>query len=513
MPKPNVLIFCCDEFRADYLRCAGNRLIKTPNLDRLASRGVLFQRSYATNPICMPARASMFTGLLPRDHGVRVNGQGLRKDLPTLPGILAEAGYRTHVAGKLHLTPWVPREEPPRPDLYPECLDCWRKGLIDEFPLPYYGFQTVDFVGGHTSYAYGEYLLWLKEQGGDPALLTLERALPAPLKNSRCYKMSLPEALHYNRFVADSTISLIKEAARSHQPFFSWCSFPDPHGPVAPPWPYCDLYDPADIPVPPRREGEAADLPPYYARVLAGEIKIANSDPSNITDDEWREAIALTYGMVTHLDHELGRVLDSLDASGLASNTLVVFLADHGETMGDHGLVSRGPYTWGSNIRIPTIVSAPGMLQGVVSDALISQVDLMPSVLEYCAVPMPGSDWVEVETPFERGSVAPLHTHPGRSWLGLLDSSAARIRESVVIENDCPATGYRARCLVTDRYRLTVYPGTSDGELFDLSEDPDELHNLWYSPKHKNLKADLIAGLLSAYSLHTPFHPIPPWNS
>ena len=100
--KPNVLIFCVDQMRSDHMGCAGNYIVKTPSIDKLAHMGTLFKRSYCNNPTCMPARATMFTGLLPRDHGVRMNGQNLRSDLPTLPGILAENGYHTHSAGKLH---------------------------------------------------------------------------------------------------------------------------------------------------------------------------------------------------------------------------------------------------------------------------------------------------------------------------------------------------------------------------------------------------------------------------
>ena len=144
--RPNVLIFCVDQMRADHMGCAGNAVVRTPNLDRLAAMGTRFSRAYCNNPICMPARASMFTGMLPRDHGLRVNGQALRRDLPVLPGILSEAGYRTHAAGKLHLTPWVPMVWPPDPEKYPECLDYWGDGHIQKFPEPYYGFQTVDYV-------------------------------------------------------------------------------------------------------------------------------------------------------------------------------------------------------------------------------------------------------------------------------------------------------------------------------------------------------------------------------
>lgn len=513
MPRPNVLIFCVDEMRADHLGCAGNPIVQTPHLDNLAARGVLFSRSYVNNPICMPARSTMFTGLLPRDHGVRVNGQALRQDLPTLPGVLAQAGYRTHAAGKLHLTPWVPMVEPPRPDLYPECLAYWRDGVIQIFPEPYYGFQTVDFVGGHVSYAYGEYIAWLKAQGGDPSLLTPERALEPPSGAPGCYKLALPQELHYNRYIADSSIRLIQECARSRQPFFAWCSFPDPHVPVAPPKPYCDLYDPRQIPLPARRVGEEADLPPYYAQVLAGKLRPNGTDNRPIPDAHWQEMIALTYGMVTHIDAEIGRVLAALDAAGLRENTIVLFLSDHGDMMGDHGLLWKGPYTFQGCIRIPTIVAAPGMAGGRISEALIAQMDLMPSLLDLCGVPMPGSDWAAKPTTFERGSVQPLAPYPGRSWREILEGKTERTRETVVIENDDPTMGFRVRCLVTERYRLTVYPGTPHGELFDLLADPHELYNLWNRPEAQGLQQELIARLLHDYSLETPYHPIPPWNS
>ena len=511
--RPNVLIFCVDEMRADHVGCAGQAIVRTPNLDRMAARGTFFQRSYCNNPICMPARASMFTGLLPRDHGLRINGQSLRRDLPTLPGVLGRAGYRTHATGKLHLTPWVPKVQPPDVMAYPECRQYWQDELVPKFPEPYYGFQSVDFVGGHVSYAYGDYIHWLRERGGDPTQLTPDRALETPSGAPSCFKMSLPQELHYNRYIRDSAIRVIRSSAEADEPFFIWCSFPDPHVPIAPPEPYCHMYAAQDIPLPVRREGESADLPPYYARVLSGEIRPNGSDNRGIRDAHWQEMIALTYGMITHVDHEIGRVLDALEGCGLIDDTLVVFLGDHGDMMGDHGLIWKGPYTFQGCIAIPTIVAAPGRARGAVTDALISQIDLLPSVLDFCGIPMPGSEWKDVATPFERGSVTALHPYPGTSWLPLLDGSRRTVRDSVVIENDDPTTGFQVRCLVTERYRLTVYPGTGDGELFDLQYDPHELHNLWYRTDRAALKEKLVARLLDAYSQHTPYHPIPPWNS
>lgn len=517
MPKhTNVLIFCVDEMRADHLGCAGNPVVRTPQIDRIASRGTRFERAYCNNPICMPARASMFTGLLPRDHGLRVNGQTLRRDLPTLPGILSAAGYRTYSAGKLHLSPYVPMADPPEPDAYPECLDYWKQGLLRTFPAPYYGFQSVDFVGGHTAFVFGAYIQWLKEQGGDPALLLPEKALPARVPTPDCYRMALPKELHYNRYISDGVIRFLADAGRE-RPFFVWCSFPDPHAPIAPPRPYDEMYAPADIPLPPRRSEESRQWPELYRKIISGEVLPNGHEHyrwSSLTDDQLREVIALTYGMITHVDDEIGRVLARLEAEGLANNTMVIFISDHGDMLGDHNLFWKGPYTFQECTRIPFIVAPPAAAGGRVSQALVSQIDLLPSVLDGCGLPLPGSDWVRRETPFRWQQVRPLRLYPGKSWMPLLkETEAPDLHQEILIENDNPATGYQIRTLVTQRHRLTFLPGTPDGELYDLLADPHEWNNLWNDAAHASLKADLIARMMSAYSEATPAFPVPPWNS
>ena len=508
--RPNVLIFCVDEMRADHMACDGNPVIRTPHLDRLAARGTVFRRAYCNNPICMPARATMFTGLLPRDHGLRVNGQSLRRDLPTLAGVLAGNGYRTHAAGKLHLTPWARMVEPPQPERYPESMQYWTDGVIEAFPVPYYGFQSVDFVGGHTSWVYGEYMGWLRDNGGDRESL---RASLGPCSAPQCSKMALPRELHYNRYIADSTIRLIQACAGANRPFFAWCSFPDPHMPVAPPAPYCDMYDPRDVPLPVRREGEVGQWPEYLQRIAARELKYqGRSVLTDVTDDQWRELIALTYGMVSHVDDEMGRVLDALDRHGLTENTLIAFVSDHGDMMGDHGLIWKGPYTFQGCSRIPFVVAAPGTPGGATQQALVSQIDLMPSVLDFCGVPLPGSDWQRA-TQFAWGQVHDLGLYPGRSWVPLLSDPDAQTHDRVVIENDNPPTGLRIRSLVTRTHRLAVYPGTQDGELFDLVNDPNELSNLWDEARARDLKQGLIQDLLDAYCAQTPFYPVPQGNA
>ncbi|MBC2603232.1 sulfatase family protein [Puniceicoccus vermicola] len=512
--QPNILLICVDQMRAGHMGCAGHPLVQTPNLDRLASLGTVFNRSYCNNPICMPARTSMFTGLLPRDHGVRFNGQYPHANLPCLPQVLNAVGYRTHAAGKLHLTPYVPKLETPDASRFPEDMEAWNRGDFTEFPTPYFGFESVDFVGGHTSFVFGEYIQWLRDQGGDPAMLQPNLAREPACVASQCYRMALPVEMHYNRYIADSTAAFIDAAAGNpDHPFFAYCSIPDPHYPVAPPAPYDTMYDPADIPLPPRNSGESDNLPPIYQRVFNGDIHPNGTNNANLTDTKTREMIALTLGMVSHLDAELGRVFDALERNNLWNNTVVLFVSDHGDMMGDHGLLWKSFYTFEGCVRIPTIVAAPGMPGGRKSESLISQIDLMPSLLDFAGVTMPGSEWEEATTPFERGSVQPIPLYGGRSWRPLLSDDQATIRDSVVIENDDPGTGLRPRCLVTTRYRITTYAGQPWGELFDRQTDPDELHNLWDEPAHQSLRAELLRQLLDQYTAQTPWRPIPPWNS
>jgi len=273
------------------------------------------------------------------------------------------------------------------------------------------------------------------------------------------------------------------------------------------------MYAAADMPLPFRRHGEHSDLPPVYAEVLAGRNRPNGIDNSNVTDDHWRELLALTFGMITHVDTEIGRVLAALQSAGIADDTIVVFVADHGDMLGDHGLLWKAFYTFRGCIAIPFIVSAPGMPGGRTVDGLVSQIDLMPSLLDLCGLPVPGTDWQHSDTPYDRGSRQPLRPYPGHSWRGLLDGTTDVVRDSVVIENDDPTTGYRVRSLVTPTHRVTVYPGTGQGELFDLVADPWELHNLWSRPDCRSLRDNLVARLLDAYALDTPLFPVPPWNA
>jgi len=158
--RPNILIFCVDQMQSYCLGCNGHPMLRTPNIDALAAEGVTFTRGYCPNPVCSPSRASMLTGLTPRQHGLLTNGSSLPESVPTLPQLLAESGYRTHAVGKLHLQPIGGLANLP-PGASLEQRSDWDAGRTTDLPTPYYGFQSVDFVGGHVSFVFGHYRQWL----------------------------------------------------------------------------------------------------------------------------------------------------------------------------------------------------------------------------------------------------------------------------------------------------------------------------------------------------------------
>ncbi len=514
-PRPNILCFVMDQLRWDHLGCYGNPRIKTPNLDRLAARGVTFDRAYVANPLCMPARATLFTGLTPRAHGVRTNGIPLDPSVPTMTEALRRSGYRTHSVGKIHLAPFgLPpslRQDPAR---NAECYAGW-DGREHRLPSPYYGLESAVFVGGHGTGVFGEYIDWLRKHRPDQLDAAAGREVVEDLTLScggeHALRSALPAELHYNHFIADKTIEFLDGRQKEKRPFFCWCSFPDPHHPYVAPQPYCDMYDPRDVPLPDRREGELDDLPPFYRIAHEegpderwGGFSGRRKATAQIDDDAWRRIVAMTWGMVSHVDKQIGRVMEALEANGLAENTIVVFLADHGDMMGDHWMANKGPFHFEGLLRMPLIWSCPGRFpESVRTPGLASQLDFAPTILDLCGAAMP-----EGETPEEPVAKCQLPALPGRSLAPVLFGQEKKVRDWVIVENDEDYLGTRVRTFLTNRYKLTLYSGHEDwGEIFDLQEDPRELHNLWRRPEAKGLKQALIAKFMHCYLEEEPAAP------
>ncbi len=495
--RPNFLIICTDQMRADHMGCAGNPVIRTPNLDKLAAEGVNLSRAYVNCPLCMPSRATLFTGMTPRGHRVRTNGIPLERSTPTMPGALAAAGYKTASIGKIHLTNYWVNENVQgiarTVENFPEMQTAWNEGAIQQVPTPYFGLQHVDLTIGHGAGTGGNYALWLqKEHPKEWAKLREKKIERSPLGAEGCGASPLSEEFHHTAYVAEQTINYLN-AQNSSQPFYAMCSFPDPHHPYQVPQPWDRMYSPEQVVPPVAREGEFDDLAPFFRRSYEQKLLLSGRmHPTKMSDMHRREILAYTYGMVSLVDKYIGRVLETLKARGLAENTVVLFMSDHGDMMGDHGLINKGPFHFEGLLRVPMIWSLPGKFRARKTPALASILDIAPTILDLAGVEIPAGP---------SATEAPLQppAWPGRSLAPLLTGKAESVQDSVVIENDEDYLGLRLRTLVTPTHKITTYTGhrgpESYGELFDLEKDPGELHNLWNKPEHAVLRRNLIEQL------------------
>ena len=506
--RPNFLIIIVDEMRADDLahswpgRRGGSKPIKTPHLDRLTERGVHLSRSYTVHPYCMPSRATLLTGLMPHAHGVRSNGVNFPHDLPNLVEALVAAGYRSHLVGKAHFTgwnlPWNKKSDEVDPRNFPEARVMWREGKITAVPTPYFGFQSIDFLGGHGPGVWGDYFRWLDTEHPDQrAKLNFDNPGPAP----QSFKLDIDPEYHYNSWIADRAIEFLREHSTREadgQPFFLWTSFPDPHYPWATPEPFYSMYDRAAVPVSMAAPGELEKLPPHLVESSKESLKPFKKSGANL-EEQLRELTAISFGMITFVDQQIGRMLAELEALGLDEDTVVIFLADHGDTIGDHGLIRKGPYAFSSVYQIPSIWSYPKEFEsGLVSGALTTHLDFAPTMLELAKLPPLSYFSVDEPEIEDFGKLAPL---AGRSLVPVFTGNAEAVQDAVLVENDDDFLPGRLRTLYTERYQLTVYVGDEGelpfGMLFDMQEDPRQVNNLWDDPGSQELKTRLKLRMLA----------------
>lgn len=523
--QPNFIFIITDQHRADHLGCYGNRTVRTPHIDRLADDGKIFDRFYVATPVCMPNRATIMTGRLPSVHGARCNGVPLPLESVTFADLLSASGYHTAAIGKLHLQNMEDKpalveredvgdlkrieglEEATRrsirgPEYQQERRSMWENpehGLT----LPYYGFQHVELCNHHGDETYGDWSRWAEQHNPDfRSLCGPENAEPDDRFTApQTWKTRLPEELYSTSYIATRTEAFLEEhaRARSDQPFFLQCSFPDPHHPFTPPGRYRDLYDPADMELPPTCGEPGPDAPPHvrwaHEERKQGRAVLTSQRMFAVYPEEVREILALTYGMITMIDDAVRRILRKLEETGLADNTVVIFTSDHGDFMGDHGLMLKGPIHYQGVIRVPFIWHDPQLKVDGRTDALGSCTDIARTVLA-------------------RAGLAPVNGMQGRNLLPVMEGKGDDL-DGVVVEEDSQRTylGFdqpvRARSLVTDRYRLTVYRGADWGELYDLKDDPYETRNLWSDPAAQNVKAAMLEGLARKLMEKDDISPMP----
>ena len=460
--RPNILWICTDQQRYDTIAALGNPHVSTPNIDSLVRDGVAFERAYCQSPICTPSRASFLTGMYPSSLRVNRNGNPTFPDFPPLISKrLADAGYTCGLIGKLHLTSAYRRIEERADDGY----SYWQ----------YSHAPRADWAEGH------DYADWVRAQGADLGELIRDPA-------------GVPAELHQTTWCAEKTSEFIE--ANRDRPWLASVNIYDPHPPFNPPQAYRDLFDPDSMNPPLFRESDLAQQAKLAA--IDFQSRARNPDELDIQSPilpqsptpslveastagqrDARTLIAAYYAMIKLIDDQLGRILEALAASGQRDRTIVIFTSDHGETLGDHGLIQKGCRFYEGLARVPLIWSWPAAFaQDRRRQDLVELTDIVPTLLEICGLPIP-----EYIT--------------GRSLLPLLmgESPAERHRDFVRCEYidalDLPdatvATMYRE-----ERYKLIVYHNHGLGEVYDLEADPGEFVNLWDEPELQALKLDLM---------------------
>ncbi len=463
----------------------------------------------------MPNRATLMTGRMPSVHGARSNGIALSFRANTFVDLMRRHGYRTALLGKSHLqnmTGLPPLHRPSdRPEGYlptPPGFDEARKmsdedGPVDaespggwrddpgwDLPYPFYGFERVDLCTMHGDAVGGHYWRWLCERHDDPASLRgRANALPHDYVCPQAWRTAVPEDLYPTTYVAERTVDFLEGHAADGggTPFFAMASFPDPHHPFTPPGRYWGMHSPDDMALDPSFAG-SNDPPPHvrsaYEQRGAGTAVTNSQSLFAVSEREAREARALTCDTIAMIDDAVGRMLGALDRLGLREDTVVVFTSDHGDYLGDHRLLLKGPIHYQSLIRVPFLWAdtadraAPSGGVGTVSGTL----DIAATILD-------------------RARIAPYNGIQGRSLMPLIEGGPEDPDSDLLIEEEQQRTilGFprpvRTRTLVTERWRMTLYDAVEWGELYDLAADPWEMVNLWDNPTAAAVRAELMERL------------------
>ncbi|MGH2534579.1 MAG: sulfatase-like hydrolase/transferase [Thermomicrobiales bacterium] len=464
--RPNILLICTDQQRYDALGCYGNPHVQTPAIDALAGEGVLFEQCYVQNPVCSPARASLMTGQYVHNHGLWANGVSLPRDAPLVSRALADNGFDCGLIGKLHLgSAFGGRTE---------------KRLDD-------GFRVFEWAHdpSHRS-PENQYHRWL--EANHPELYAEAVSRGRDQGDGAITFDNMPTEAHYSHWVGDRAIDFLERGRDPDHPFFLWANFYDPHHPFIAPKEYLDRYDPASLATPINRPGALATKPPIQADISQAAYAGHARGFATYESDEIQQIVAAYYAMVSFIDDETRRILAKLDELGLAENTLVIFTSDHGEMLGDHELLLKGPMFYEGAVRVPLILRWPGRLPAGERRAdLVQWMDLCATFLDVAGLPsLPGSH-AESLLPLARGDDA-----TGRGW------ALCEYRDSGH-PYDPPV---HVTMLRRGNHKICVHHGppatdrSRTGELYDLAADPNELHNRWDDAAAATIRADLERFLL-----------------
>ena len=475
---PNIVMIMADQHRADFLGCASDVGVKTPNLDRLAAQGARFTRASCQGPLCMPARASFLTERYVRDHGVYTNWAEVDPTLPNYLKALQEVGYHTSLVGKAHL--------------YRD--DIQEAAHVDELAprLRALGFDEVHESGDKFStWTPNAYTDHLRERGlldgylqhitdrayqgekGDGANATKR----VPMWDST--PMPLPLDAYFDRWQGDQAVRWLEEYDRA-EPFFVFVGFPGPHDPWDAPAEARERYDGTDLALPRSTQRPGTADAGKYGGLLDAFLWLSDTETM---DDVAIEGMRRAYcANVSVIDDAVGRIVDALDARGLADNTWVLYTSDHGEMAGDHGLMSKCVMYKGAT-RVPLIIRPPRGCDPLVVDALVEHVDVAATIRAIADAPA-------------------IADGEGRSLLGHLDGGPTAPREVSISEN------WGFALFETERYRLVVDEDALVAcHLVDLEADPDEDSNLVADPGASSVVEDLMDTYVRPFFSVAPARP------
>ncbi len=424
--RPNIVLILTDQHRGDALGIEGHPVLQTPNLDWIAATGARFSRAYAECPSCVPARRTMMSGTAPAANGAV--GMGPDPDWAPphlLAGELTAAGYQTEMIGKSHVRG--------------RGSSRWR-----------YGFEHVQIADSSNT---GDYAEWLADRGVRDQHAGYAHGVASNAWVGRPHH--LPEELLHTFWVVDRAIHFL-EHRDDAQPFFLNLSFIDPHPPFTPPRHYYDRYIDRDLPVPPVGDW-ALDMP---GEPVPRKGVNPNAWYIDLDEHDRRCSQAAYYGMINFIDDQIGRLLQVMKTE--LADTVFLFTADHGEMLGDHHMF-RKCWPYEGSARVPFLVSGPQrdpLCSGVVSEAAVGLQDLMPTILDIAGTPVPDSV-------------------TGRSLLPVMRGEAQTVREYLHGEHAGQYAYDLGQHYLTDGHRKYIwYSQTGREQLFDLDEDPAELHNL-----------------------------------
>jgi len=460
--QPNIILIITDQQRWDTIGSLGAPWMKTPHLDRLAANGTAFTHCFTTSPLCVSARASLFSGCYPHMLNVYHNFDSWE---PTWVSSLAQAGYHCVNIGKMHINPYDAKG-----------------GFHQRFPVENKD-RALFLEEAHRAF-YDEWDKALLANGVvKPTRFTRYAADPDGfLKALGAFEWELPERLFSDNFIADSTLWWLEQRKASN-PLFLQIGFCGPHPPYDPPRRYIDMYKDVDLPVPIVTQQEIdAQTPALKAYRQVQETGYFDSIAwrSNASHDDLLRLRRHYAANVSLLDDRVGDIMARLESLGYLDNALVIFTSDHGDNLGDHGLIGKHNMYEGS-VRVPLIVSSKGRIpSGEINDQLVQWMDVAPTILESAGVAVP-KNW-------EAESLWPL-----------IDSSTALGRDAVYAELARDHIQQEAEMMIMRRdrrWKVVFYLGQENGELYDLESDALELRNLWHDPAHLAVREELVGKLL-----------------